>query len=105
MTKNTICSTEFIVYRPRTAWTRPFCGAMLNSDAFYAHMSGKATASTGSRKCIQPDISASFALPIPDESTMRSFGIYSPPLWKGRKRCIKKTTNSQNSVIGYSPCS
>ena len=72
-TENAICSTEFIVYRPRTAWTRPFCYAVLNSEAFYAHMVGKATASTGSRKRIQPDVSASFELAIPDEKTMRAF--------------------------------
>lgn len=28
------CSTEFIVYRPKINWTRPFCYAVLNSDAF-----------------------------------------------------------------------
>ena len=82
-TENAICSTEFIVYRPRTSWMRPFCYAVLNSDAFYIHMSSKATASTGSRKRIQPDVSASFELPIPDENTMRSFvALYSPIMEK-----------------------
>lgn len=82
-TKNAICSTEFIVYRPKDLWTRPYCYAVLNSDAFYAHMSGKAIASTGSRKRIQPDVSASFELPIPDVSTMRAFvEIYGPIIEK-----------------------
>lgn len=82
-TENAICSTEFIVYRPRTVWTRPFCYAVLNSDAFYVHMSSKATASTGSRKRIQPDVSASFELPIPDERTMCSFvDLYGPIMEK-----------------------
>ena len=82
-TENAICSTEFIVYRPRTSWMRPFCYAVLNSDAFYVHMSSKATASTGSRKRIQPDVSASFEFPIPDEGTMRSFvGLYGPIMEK-----------------------
>lgn len=82
-TENAICSTEFIVYRPRTAWTRPFCYAVLNSEAFYAHMVGKATASTGSRKRIQPDVSASFELAIPDEKTMRAFvELYAPIMEK-----------------------
>lgn len=89
-TKNAICSTEFIVYRPRTAWTRPFCYAVLNSDAFYAHMAGKATASTGSRKRIQPDVSASFELAIPDEKTMRAFVELYAPIMEKQKALYKE---------------
>lgn len=89
-TENAICSTEFIVYRPRTAWTRPFCYAVLNSDAFYAHMVGKATASTGSRKRIQPDVSASFELAIPDEKTMRSFVDLYAPIMEKQKALYKE---------------
>ena len=89
-TENTICSTEFIVYRPRNAWMRPFCYAVLNSDAFYIHMSNKATASTGSRKRIQPDVSASFELPIPDEDTMRSFVKLYGPIMEKQKALYKE---------------
>ena len=89
-TENAICSTEFIVYRPRTAWMRPFCYAVLNSDAFYIHMSNKATASTGSRKRIQPDVSASFELPIPDEDTMRSFVKLYGPIMEKQKALYKE---------------
>lgn len=89
-TNNAICSTEFIVYRPKTAWTRPFCYAVLNSDAFYAHMAGKATASTGSRKRIQPDVSASFELAIPDEKTMRSFVELYAPIMEKQKALYKE---------------
>lgn len=90
-TENAICSTEFIVYRPRTAWTRPFCYAVLNSDAFYAHMVGKATASTGSRKRIQPDVSASFELAIPNEKTMRSFVDLYAPIMEKQKALYKES--------------
>lgn len=89
-TENAICSTEFIVYRPRTAWTRPFCYAVLNSEAFYAHMVGKATASTGSRKRIQPDVSASFELAIPDEKTMRAFVEQYAPIMEKQKALYKE---------------
>ena len=89
-TPNAICSTEFIVFRPITAWMRPFCYAVLNSDAFYVHMSGKATASTGSRKRIQPDVSASFELPIPDEDTMRSFAELYGPIMEKQKALYKE---------------
>lgn len=89
-TENAICSTEFIVYRPRESWTRPLCYAVLDSDAFYAHMSGKATASTGSRKRIQPDVSASFELAIPDEKTMRAFVELYAPIMKKKKALYKE---------------
>lgn len=89
-TKNAICSTEFIVYRPRAAWTRPFCYAVLNSDAFYTHMAGKAIASTGSRKRIQPDVSASFVLAIPDKKTMRTFVELYAPIMEKQKALYKE---------------
>lgn len=89
-TENAICSTEFIVYRPIISWMRPFCYAVLNSDAFYVHMSSKATASTGSRKRIQPDVSASFELPVPDERTMRSFVELYGPIMEKQKALYKE---------------
>lgn len=89
-TKNAICSTEFIVYRPRAVWTRPFCYAVLNSDAFYTHMAGKAISSTGSRKRIQPDVSASFVLAIPDNKTMRAFVELYAPIMDKQKALYKE---------------
>lgn len=89
-TKNAICSTEFIVYRPRSVWTRPFCYAVLNSDAFYTHMAGKAIASTGSRKRIQPDVSASFVLAMPDKKTMRAFVELYAPVMEKQKALYKE---------------
>ena len=89
-TENAICSTEFIVYRPKEAWMRPFCYAVLDSEAFYAHMVGNATASTGSRKRIQPDVSTSFLLPIPDEDTMHSFVEAYGPIMDKQKALYKE---------------
>lgn len=89
-TPNAICSTEFIVYRPREDWTRPYCYAVLNSDAFYAYMATRATASTGSRKRIQPEVSAAFPIAIPDEQTMRSFVAVYEPIMKQIKNLHKE---------------
>ena len=89
-TENAICSTEFIVYRPREAWTRPYCYALLNSDAFYSHMVSRATASTGSRKRIQPEISAAFPTAIPDEKTMHLFVAAYGPIMKQLKNLRKE---------------
>ena len=89
-TDNAICSTEFIVYRPRDLWTRSYCYAVLNSDSFYAHMVSNATASTGSRKRIQPDVSASFQLAIPDAQTIRAFVKVYDPILKQLKNLRKE---------------
>ena len=95
-TDNAICSTEFIVYRPRDLWTRSYCFAVLNSDSFYAHMVSNATASTGSRKRIQPDVSASFQLAIPDEQTIRAFVKVYDPILKQLKNLRKENHELAN---------
>lgn len=88
-TQNAICSTEFIVYRPRRVWTRPYCYAVLNSDEFYAHMVSNATSSTGSRKRIQPEVSASFKLAIAPDDVIKCFNaIYAPVM--GRLKVLRK---------------
>ena len=69
---------------------RPFCYAVLDSEAFYAHMVGNATASTGSRKRIQPDVSASFLLPIPDEDTIHLFVEAYGPIMDKQKALYKE---------------
>lgn len=94
-TENTICSTEFIVYRPLKSWMRPFCYAVLDSDAFYAHMTTNAIASTGSRKRIQPDVSAAFALSIPDEAIIRSFIAIYGPILEEQKNLYKENRELQ----------
>lgn len=72
-TEYAVCSTEFIVFRPNEDRIRPFCYAILDSDEFSAHMVAKATSSTGSRKRINPDVSASFVFAMPPESVIIKF--------------------------------
>lgn len=88
-TENAICSTEFIVYRPRKASTRPYCYAVLNSDEFYRHMVSNAIASTGSRKRIQPDVSAAFSLPIASDEMIERFDAIFAPMME-RQKALKK---------------
>lgn len=65
LTDNAICSTEFMVYKPKDITLRPICYAIANSDGFYNHMVSKAISSTGSRKRIQPDVSIKYSLAFP----------------------------------------
>ncbi len=91
VSQHAVCSTEFIVFRPRKLWMRPFCFALLDSDAFSAYMVSKAISSTGSRKRIQPDICASFAFALPDELTTRAFIAMLLPMLEQRKQMQKET--------------
>lgn len=65
LTDNAICSTEFMVYKPKDIGVRPICYAIANSDGFYNHMVSKAISSTGSRKRIQPDVSIKYSIAFP----------------------------------------
>lgn len=87
-TENAICSTEFMVYVPNEIWMRPYCFGVLNCDAFHSHMKAKAISSTGSRKRIQPDVSASFECALPAKEIIEGFcEIYSPIMEKQKKLC------------------
>lgn len=88
LTDNAICSTEFMVYKPKDITLRPICYAIANSDGFYNHMVSKAISSTGSRKRIQPDVSIKYSLAFPlDRFVVDRFcSHYSPIMEK-----IKKT--------------
>lgn len=70
ISKNAICSTEFMVYIPRKGCFRPYCFALVNSDGFYQHMVSNAISSTGSRKRIQPDVSLMYQFAVPDTDSL-----------------------------------
>ena len=70
ISKNAICSTEFMVYIPHKACFRPYCFALVNSDGFYQHMVSNAISSTGSRKRIQPDVSLMYQFAVPDTDSL-----------------------------------
>lgn len=87
LTDNAICSTEFMVYKPKDITLRPICYAIANSDGFYNHMVSKAISSTGSRKRIQPDVSIKYSLAFPLDKFIvdRFCSHYSPIMEKIKK--------------------
>lgn len=87
LTDNAICSTEFMVYKPKDITLRPICYAIANSDGFYNHMVSKAISSTGSRKRIQPDVSIQYSLAFPLDRFIvdRFCSHYSPIMEKIKK--------------------
>ena len=90
-TKNAICSTEFIAYIPYKEEERSFLYAVLDSDAFYTHSVQRATSSTGSRKRIQPEVSASFKFAYPNnENIIKDFCNLCTPILKKKKDLLKE---------------
>lgn len=90
-TQNAICSTEFISYVPHKEEARSFLYAVLDSDAFYIHSVQRATSSTGSRKRIQPEVSASFKFAYPnEESIIDAFCDLCTPILKKKKDLLKE---------------
>lgn len=87
LTDNAICSTEFMVYKPKDITLRPICYAIANSDGFYNHMVSKAISSTGSRKRIQPDVSIKYSIASPLDRFIidRFCSHYSPIMEKIKK--------------------
>lgn len=67
LTNEAICSTEFIVMQPKNAGLAAFCRSVVDSEAFYAYMAGKAVSSTGSRFRVDPDVAFSFSFPAPKD--------------------------------------
>ena len=91
-TQNAICSTEFISYVPHKEEERSFLYAVLDSDAFYIHSVQRATSSTGSRKRIQPEVSASFKFAYPnDECIIDAFCDLCTPILKKKKDLLKES--------------
>ena len=71
---------------------RSFLYAVLDSDAFYIHSVQRATSSTGSRKRIQPEVSASFKFAYPnDECIIDAFCDLCTPILKKKKDLLKES--------------
>lgn len=81
LTGNAICSTEFLVFKLQREKNPAFVYATLNDCSFQEYMIKQASASTGSRKRVQPNNCLSYSINLPDVATISRFDkIYSPIL-------------------------
>lgn len=98
ITQNSICSTEFIVYRPKDNHIRPYLYCLLNSETFHLHMIKNAISSTGSRKRIQPERSSAFRFAFPDnDRIIDDFCLVIRPIMEKQKSIRKE--NAQLSQM------
>ncbi|EGT0696508.1 restriction endonuclease subunit S [Clostridium perfringens] len=62
---NAICSTEFIVYKPKLDFAKSFCYEVINSKKFTDFLVSNATGSTGSRQRVKPKETLNYRLVLP----------------------------------------
>ncbi|HGE5778994.1 TPA: restriction endonuclease subunit S [Bacillus pseudomycoides] len=68
-----VCSTEFMVYKPREKSIFSYVYELINSDIFSEMLVSHATGSTGSRQRVKPSDTLNFKFPIPPINIMNEF--------------------------------
>lgn len=71
-TDNAICSTEFIVYKPKNTTEKSFLYEVINSDKFTEFLLANVTGSTGSRQRVKPQNTLDYKVILPDLDRIRS---------------------------------
>lgn len=78
--KTSVCSTEFIVYRPKKVRYKSFYYAAIDSETFFAFLLSHVTGSTGSRQRSQPKATLNYPMPNPDAREIEDFCEFADPL-------------------------
>lgn len=76
-----MCSTEFIVYKPLKPENKSFYAAAISSDAFQNYLLAHVTGSTGSRQRTQPKSTLNYPMPNPNEKDIRDFCSFADPIY------------------------
>lgn len=80
--KQAVCSTEFIVYRPKNPAYRSFYYAAINAPAFTDFLLAHVTGSTGSRQRAQPKATLAYPMPAPGAKAIENFCIFADPIYE-----------------------
>lgn len=79
LTKNAVCSTEFIVYKAKNQEITDFLYSVIDSSSFSDFMCSHVTGSTGSRQRTTPSDTLAFELVLPAAEEIYKYqGIVSP---------------------------
>lgn len=79
LTANTVCSTEFIVYKAKSQEITDFLYSVIDSASFSDFMCSHVTGSTGSRQRTTPSDTLAFELVLPNAEEIAEYqGIVSP---------------------------
>lgn len=80
--KRAVCSTEFIVYKPKNPAHKSFYYAAINAPAFIDFLLAHVTGSTGSRQRAQPKATLTYPMPAPREEAIENFCIFADPIYE-----------------------
>lgn len=78
--KMPVCSTEFIVYRPKEVRHKSFYYTVIDSEAFSTFLLSHVTGSTGSRQRSQPKATLKYPVPNPGAQKIEDLCKFANPL-------------------------
>lgn len=81
-TANSVCSTEFIVYRPKTVAYRSFYFTAISAKSFTGYLLAHVSGSTGSRQRAQPKSTLTYSMPNPDSRAIEDYCKFADPLYR-----------------------
>ena len=85
LTKNAVCSTEFIVYKAKDISMTDYLYSVVDSASFTDFMCSHVTGSTGSRQRTTPSDTLDFELVIPSEKELQNFQALVSPMYAQMK--------------------
>lgn len=97
-----MCSTEFIVYKPKVAAHKSFYYAAIDSPSFTDFLLAHMTGSTGSRQRTQPKATLSYPMPFPGADEIEDFCAYAGPLieqWQISEQESVKLTRLRDALL------
>jgi type I restriction enzyme S subunit len=71
--RRSLCSTEFIVLRPREGWSREFVYSLCNSNTFQDAFSGMVTGTSGSHQRVKPEYLGKLPVQFPSRELVAKF--------------------------------
>ena len=80
--KRAVCSTEFIVYKPKNPVHKAFYYAAIGAPAFRDFLLAHVTGSTGSRQRAQPKATLTYPIPNPGLEAVEDFCAFANPLYE-----------------------
>ena len=86
-----VCSTEFIVYKPRRPEHKSFYYAAIDSPRFLEYLLAHITGSTGSRQRVQVKATLSYPMPNPHVESIDEFCEFADPI------IARRQSNEQES--------
>ena len=90
LTEKSICSTEFIVYKPISAELKDYLFSIVNSSEFNDFMCSNVTGSTNSHQRTPPKTTLNYEIPIPTKDILHKFCNIVTPMYDKIKENIKQ---------------